>query len=213
MLFAAALEVPYDLYVAKNFALIPLLVNVLFPPFMLIMIAGIFSVPGLDNTRRLIGRINKLLYNFEDISTELDTFTMRQVIRRPGLTAGFSFIYLATFAVTFGLINIALTALQFSIVSKIIFVFFSALVSFFAYRIRHSAKEYEMIERQGVFEPFMDFFLMPVLQAGQFLSKEIAKINIFIFFFDFILEAPLKTIFDVFEEWVRFIHAKKDEMI
>jgi len=70
-----------------------------------------------------------------------------------------------------------------------------------------------MIDRQGVFEPFMDFFLMPVLQAGQFLSKEIAKINIFIFFFDFILEAPLKTIFEVFEEWIRFIRVKKDEIV
>jgi hypothetical protein len=88
-----------------------------------------------------------------------------------------------------------------------------ALVSFFAYRIRHSAKEYEMVERQGLLEPFMDFFLMPVLQAGQFLSREIARLNIFIFIFDFILEAPLKVIFEVVEEWIRFIRMKKDEII
>jgi hypothetical protein len=70
-----------------------------------------------------------------------------------------------------------------------------------------------MIERQGLLEPLMDFFLLPVLQAGQFLSGEIAKINIFIFIFDFVLEAPLKVIFEVAEEWIRFVRAKKDEIV
>lgn len=213
MVFALALEAPYDIYIAKHFALIPLLVNMIFPPIMLFLVAGLFSVPGADNTRRLIERIKQLMYQFDEVQHEKDTFSVKQHIKRPVLTAGFSFIYLVTFVLTFGLINIALSALQFNIASKIIFVFFVALVSFFAYRIRHSAKEYEMIDRQGMLEPFMDFFLMPVLHAGQLLSKEIAKINIFIFFFDFILEAPLKTIFEVVEEWIRFIRAKKDEIV
>lgn len=213
MIFALALEAPYDYYILKHVAPIPLLINTLFPPIMLFLVAGLFSVPGADNTRRLIERIKKTIYHFDELIKEEDTFTMKQRVRRPVLTAGFSFVYLATFALTFGLINLALSALQFSVVSKIIFVFFVALVSFFAYRIRHSAKEYEVIDRQGVLEPVMDFFLMPVLQAGQFLSKEIAKINIFIFFFDFILEAPLKTIFDLAEEWIRFVRVKKDEIV
>lgn len=213
MLFAIALEAPYDMYVLKKLAVIPLVVNTLFPPIMLFLVAGLFNVPGADNTRRLIDRIHKLIYHYDEIQKEGDTFNEKQRVRRPVLMGGFSFIYLITFAITFGLINIALTALQFSIPSKIIFVFFSALVSFFAYRIRHSAKEYEMIDRQGLLEPLMDFFLMPVLQAGQFLSKEIAKINIFIFIFDFILEAPLKTIFEVVEEWIRFVRLKKEEIV
>lgn len=213
MIFAFALEAPYDIYIMKKLAVIPLVVNTLFPPVMLFLVAGLFSVPGADNTRRLIDRIHKLLYQFDDIKHEQDTFLEKQRNRRPILTGGFSLIYLATFGITFGLINIVLSLLQFSIPSKIIFVFFVALVSFFAYRIRHSAKEYEMIERQGILEPIMDFFLLPILQAGQFLSKEIAKINIFIFIFDFILEAPLKTIFEVVEEWIRFVRVKKDEIV
>lgn len=213
MVFALALEAPYDIYVTKKLALIPIIINMLFPPIMLFLVAGLFSVPGEDNTRRLIERIHKLLYHFDDVLKEKDSFSEKQKVRRPVLAGGFSLIYLATFAITFGLINIILTMLEFSIPSKIIFVFFVALVSFFAYRIRHSAKEYEMIDRQGLLEPFMDFFLMPVLQAGQFLSKEIARINIFIFIFDFILEAPLKTIFEVVEEWIRFVRLKKDEIV
>ncbi len=213
MVFAFALEAPYDMYIMKKLAVIPLVVNTLFPPVMLFLVAGLFSVPGADNTRRLIDRIHKLIYHFDQIKDEKDNFSEKQKDRRPVLSAGFSFMYLATFAITFGLINIVLSALQFSIPSKIIFVFFVALVSFFAYRIRHSAKEYEMIDRQGILEPLMDFFLLPVLQAGQLLSQGIAKLNIFIFVFDFILEAPLKTIFEVVEEWIRFIRVKKDEIV
>jgi hypothetical protein len=213
MVFAFALEAPYDLYIAKKLLVVPLVVNTLFPPIMLFLVAGLFSVPGVDNTRRLIDRIKRIVYNFDDLKDEKDTFTAKERVRRPMLTAGFSVMYLITFAITFGLINYVLTLLQFSIVSKIIFVFFVALVSFFAYRIRQSAKEYEMIERQGFLEPIVDFFLLPVLQAGQFLSAEIAKINIFIFIFDFILEAPLKTIFELIEEWIRFIRLKKEEIV
>ncbi len=213
MLFALALEAPYDIYILKKLAPIPLIINSLFPPLMLFLVAGLFNVPGADNTRRLIDRIHKLLYHFDWIANEKDNFSERQRERRPVLTIAFTFFYFITFVITFGLINIVLSLLQFSIPSKIIFVFFVALVSFFAYRIRHSAKEYEMVERQGILEPFMDFFLMPVLQAGQFLSREIARLNIFIFIFDFILEAPLKVIFEVVEEWIRFIRMKKDEII
>jgi len=213
MVFAFALEAPYDIYIMKKLAPIPLIVNTLFPPIMLFLVAGLFNVPGADNTRRLIDRIHKLVYHFDDIASEKDKFSEHKQERRPVLTAAFSFFYLATFAITFGLINIFLNLLQFSVPSKIIFVFFVALVSFFAYRIRHSAKEYEMIERQGFLEPIMDFFLMPVLQAGQFLSREIARLNIFIFIFDFILEAPLKVIFEVVEEWIRFVRTKKDEIV
>jgi len=134
-------------------------------------------------------------------------------VHRPLLTAVFSVFYLATYAITFGLIHWMLTALHFSIASQIIFVFFVALVSFFAYRIRLSAKEYEMVDRQGILEPLIDFFFLPILRAGHILSREIAKINIFIFLFDFVLEAPLKVIFEVAEEWIRFIRIKKDEII
>lgn len=213
MLFALALEAPYDIYILKKLMPIPLVINTLFPPLMLFLVAGLFSVPGADNTRRLIERIHKLLYQFDDVAKEKDIFDENPKDRRPLLGVVFSFFYLATFAITFGLINIVLSMLQFSIVSKIIFVFFVALVSFFAYRIRASAKEYEVIERQGFFEPIMDFFLMPILQAGQFLSREIARLNIFIFIFDFILEAPLKVVFEVVEEWIRFVRTKKEEIV
>lgn len=213
MLFALALEGPFDLFVAKKISYVPLAINTLLPPILLFIIAGFLTVPGTDNTDRLIARINKIFYHFDELKGESDVFTTKPRVRRPGLTAVFSLLYLGTFLLSFGIIAWILTRLQFNIASQIIFVFFVTLVSFFAYRIRGSAKEYELGERQGFLAPVVDFFFLPILRVGHLLSNEIAKLNIFIFLFDFILEAPLKVIFEVLEEWIRFIRTKKEEII
>lgn len=213
MVFALALEAPFDMLISKHLDYTPLLINLLFPPILLYLVAGFTSPPGSDNTKRLIGRIRTILYHFDDLKHESDIFMAKTHVRRPILNALFTLFYLAAFLITFGFIAYVLTRLHFNIASKIIFVFFIALVSIFAYRIRNSAKEYEIVEHQGFLEPLIDFFFIPILQAGDFLSKEIAKINIFIFLFDFILEAPLKVIFEVVEEWIRFIRMKKEEIV
>jgi len=75
------------------------------------------------------------------------------------------------------------------------------------------SKEYKLEEKESFFSPFVDFFFMPILSIGKFLSSEISKINILIFFFDFILEAPFKLIFEIFEEWISFVKHKKEEIV
>jgi hypothetical protein len=170
-------------------------------------------LPGAENTRKLIDTVTTILQNFESLKHDTDIYVSKPQIKRPVLTAIFTVFYLATFLLSFGFISFVLTKLDFNIASQIIFVFFITLVSFFAYRIRQSAKEYEVIDRQGFLGPFVDFFFLPVLRVGHLLSREIARLNVLIFFFDFILEAPLKVIFEVFEEWIRFIRTKKDEIV
>lgn len=213
MVFAFALEAPYDLYITKKIAYLPLGINTLLPPILLFLVAGLFSVPGADNTKRLTESVKTILFRFESLKDQLNPFIGKLPVRRPVLTAVFSVFYLITYGITFGLIHWGLRFLHFSLASELIFLFFIALVSFFAYRIRLSAKEYEMVDRQGILEPIFDFFFLPILRAGHILSREIAKINIFIFLFDFVLEAPLKVIFEVVEEWIRFVRIKKEEII
>lgn len=213
MLFALALEGPFDVFVAKKISYIPLGINILLPPILLFVIAGFLNVPGTDNTDRLIARINKIFYHFDELKDELEVFIPKPVVKKPMLTAIFSILYLITFLISFGFITWVLTQLHFNIASQIIFIFFVTLVSFFAYRIRQSAKEYELGDRQGFATPIMDFFFLPILRVGHLLSSEIARLNVFIFVFDFILEAPLKVIFEVIEEWIRFIRTKKEEII
>lgn len=213
MVFALALEAPVDLFITKRIEYLALAINMIFPPVLLFLVAGFVGTPGPDNTHRLIERIRTIIYKFDSLKDEKGSYAPKTSERRPVLTGIFSLFYLLTFLLSFGLISYVLNLLHFNIASQIIFVFFVTLVSFFAYRIRTSAKEYEMVDRQGFLAPIVDFFFLPILRVGHILSREIAKINIFIFFFDFILEAPLKVIFEVFEEWIRFVRTKKEEII
>ena len=213
MVFALALEVPVDIFITKHISYLALGINLIFPPLLLFLVAGFVAVPGPDNTHRLVERIKSILYHFDSLKEEKGLFNAKPSVRRPVLTGIFSMFYLFAFLFSFGIISYVLTRLQFNFASQIIFVFFITLVSFFAYRIRSSAKEYEMSDQQGFLAPIADFFFLPILRVGHVLSREIAKLNIFIFFFDFILEAPLKVIFEVVEEWIRFVRTKKEEIV
>ena len=117
--------------------------------------------------------------------------------------------YTLTFLVTLSLIYEFLKNLGFNLVSQVIFVFFVSVVSFFSYRIRQVTKELRLEEKASVLSPIVDFFFMPMLSLGKFFSSEIAKLNFFIFIFDFIIEAPFKLIFEVVEEWISFCEKEK----
>ena len=61
--------------------------------------------------------------------------------------------------------------------------------------------------------PVYDFFMIPLVSVGKWLSSEISKINVLIFIFDFLIEAPFKVLFEVIEEWISFLKRRKEEMV
>lgn len=209
MIFAFLLEFPVDRFFRQDIEYIPLTINIIFPPFLMFLVVAITGVPGADNTKRVFERINYLIRS--GLSFEKTVIKIKQVNRRPLLTFGFSIIYLLTFIISFGAISIILTMIHFNIVSQLIFIFFVSMVLFFASRIRQTSKEYLLVEKEGIFSPVKDFFTLPILSLGKWLSGEIARLNILIFLFDFIVEAPFKAIFEIGEEWINFVKTKKDE--
>ena len=82
-----------------------------------------------------------------------------------------------------------------------------------AFRLRLAAREYVVVERADKLRTIiLDFFSLPILRAGQWLSSSISRINIFIFLFDFIIETPFKIFLNILEEWFGFLKEKKDEL-
>lgn len=211
MVFALLLEIPIDKYIQKSIEIIPLTINIIFPPLLMFAVVVITNVPGSDNTKRIFERISNLIKVNPIIDKTI--IKTRIINRRPILTFGFSIIYLVAFMLSFGAIFFCLSLLKFNIASQLIFIFFVSLVLFFGYRIRQTAKEYLLIEKEGILSPIRDFFMLPILSLGKWLSGEIARLNIFIFIFDFIIEAPFKAIFEIGEEWINFMKSKKEEFV
>ena len=213
MIFAIILEVPISIYIYGEVNKNAIIINSIFPPILMIGILGFFKVPGEENTRKIFQRIIDIINEDKSFETRVAFVPKKYTPKRPLLIFGFTVFYTLTFLVTLSLIYEFLKNLGFNLVSQVIFVFFVSVVSFFSYRIRQVTKELRLEEKASVLSPIVDFFFMPMLSLGKFFSSEIAKLNFFIFIFDFIIEAPFKLIFEVVEEWISFVRKRKEEII
>lgn len=213
MIFALILEFPLSNYLYGEANTTSIIINTLFPPFLMLLIVSVFRIPGEDNTRKIYHRIIEIIDADRTFETQIAFMPKRSREKRPTLIFGFTIFYSLTFLITLTLIYELLTLLKFNMVSQAIFIFFVSVVTFFSYRIKQIVNEYRLDEKESILTPIVDFFFMPVLSLGKFFSSEIAKLNFFIFFFDFLIEAPFKLIFEVIEEWISFVRKRKEEII
>ena len=197
MIFAFLIEYPFERYVIQDFNVDSLLVNLIFPPFLMFLSLIGVSPPRHDNTDRIINRLKEIVTTDSEKDKQI-AVALKTPRARPIMTFVFSLFYFITFLSVFGGIITGLTMLHFSIASQIVFIFFVSLVLFFAYRVRQTGKEYTIAEKESFLAPLMSFFLLPILNVGKWLSGEIARFNFLVALFDFIIEAPFKVIFEVF---------------
>ena len=212
MVFALALEYPFDKYILGRVDIIPLGINTLFPPILMFLILIGISPPGQENTKKIISSLKRIVWEEKEKISPLN-ISLKSPIRRPYLLFIFTVFYLLTFILSFGIIFYGLSLLNYSIASEIIFIFFLSLVLFFGYRIRKTGKEDVVSDKESIFTPVADFFILPILNVGKVLSAEISKLNFLVAILDFFIEAPFKAIFEIFEEWFSFIRRKKEEII
>ena len=213
MIFAIILEIPVSNYFYGEVSRNAIIINSIFPPILMVIILSFFKIPGEENTRKIYRRLIDIINEDKIFETRVAFVPKKSAQKRPVLIFGFTIFYTFTFLVTLSLIYEGLTYIQFNLVSQSIFIFFVSVVTFFSYRIRQITKELRLEEKPSIFSPVVDFFFMPLLALGKFFSSEIAKLNFFIFIFDFIIEAPFKLIFEVVEEWISFVRKRKEEII
>lgn len=216
-IFAFLLEIPYDIYVSKQLDYLPIAINVIFPPVLMTVIILSVTVPGDDNTRRIYGLLKEILIEDpQDLETKKSVINLsrKTTTRGPLFTTLFTSLYLFTYFVTFGLIIYFLSRFNFSFVSQGVFIFFVTLVTFFAFKVAQITQEYLVVERESPLAPIVDFFFLPIISVGQWLSGEVLqRFNFLIFIFDFIIEMPFKAIVEVIDEWIHFVRLKKEEIV
>jgi hypothetical protein len=170
------------------------------------------TLPNANNTQILIGKIVSYLQDSED------SFEKEEIIfknKQSKIEQVFYYIFLLTSAVFVLGIIYFLSILGFNFISQLIFFFFLSVVSFFAFRVREISKDYLLSESryESFLETLTDYLFLPVIKVGQWLSIQVSKINILSFIFDFIIEAPLKTFLEIFEQWLHFVRVKKEEFL
>lgn len=211
MLLTYVFEMPADLYLYGKIKLIPLSINTIFPPTLMYLIGSSISLPGKNNTEKITKMIHEIIY---EPPQKANSFSIKFEKKNSFAINMFAIVYLISFVLSFGMIIFLLDLLNFGIVSGSLFLLFLCVVSFFAFRIRNTAKEY-MVEdkKEGILSAIVDFFAIPFLQMGQWLSVRFAQFNIFMFILDFVIEAPFKAFIEIAEEWIQFLKQKKEEIV
>jgi len=204
-------ELPYEAIFLKKIKLLPLAINVIFHPFLMFIIATSIRVPAEKNTQKIIQGIKEIIYDPSE--KEILKKKEEKFKTSPVLNIIFTFSYFLTFIITFGAIIWILKVLEFSIVSAFLFILFLSIISFFGMHLRNNAKELVIItKRENILIVIFDFFTLPILRVGRWITRHTSKVNIFMFIMDFIIEAPLKVLLETIEDWVAFQKEKKEEV-
>lgn len=210
-IFVFLIEIPAIRWFGEQINYSALFINVSFPAILLFFIVFLTQTPGDKNTAKIIEGVKEISFVGEERRQPL-------ILRRPGrrgffINAIFNIIYTAAFLASLFFIIWVLTKVGFNWVSITIFLFFLAFVSFFSIITTKGVKDLIIIDRKDNLLNFLvDLFYMPIISAGRWLSGNVSKINIFIFIFDFIIEAPFKVLVEIAEDWTRYIKERKERM-
>jgi len=210
-IFVFAIELPAVHWFGEAVNWVSLAINISFPAVLLFVIVALTKTPNERNTEKIMNGIKEIAIAGQEKKQPL-------VLRRPGkrnpvVSFIFNVIYSLSFAFSVYCIIRLLDFANFNWVSVIIFLFFLAFVSFFSIVVTKSVKELMIIERRDSLLSFLvDLFYMPIILAGKWLSSSFSKINVFIFIFDFILEAPIKILINVAEDWTKYVRERRDSM-
>lgn len=212
VLLALLIEIPYEIYRFGKLTYVPLAINILIPPSMMWLIGLTIRTPGSTNTQRIISRLKTIVYT--SVLPDKTVFSVKRIHHNSLLRNIFVGLYMLLFLLVFGVITVFLLRLHYTWVGLFIFFAFLSLVLLFGFRVRFTASELSVTsEKEGFFGYLFNNFTLPFLSTGVYLSKGLAKINFLTIVLDFLIEAPLKTIIEVFEEWTSFIREKREEVV
>ena len=210
-IFAIAIELPAIKWFDETLNAASLAINITFPAILLFFIVLSTRTPKDDNTDKIINGIKEVAFVGHE---KKQPIVLRKPTRRSTITdLIFGLIYIASFFVSIYFILWALDFIKFNWVSKTIFLFFLAFVSFFSIIVTKGVKDLMIVERRENLLTFiLDLFYMPIILVGKWLSNNVSKINVFIFIFDFILEAPFKILVEIAEDWTKYVRERRENM-
>jgi hypothetical protein len=211
ILLALLLELPYERLVIGAISYLPLAINLGFPALLMAIITVMIKSPSAANQTRAITGIKEMIYG-----GQADFYKPRNFkIHRHGWWKKFIYalLYILTMGTSFGAVIFVLWQLGFNPISGALFILFISLVSFFGLSLRQQARQLKVMSAQETMLGFLvDFFTLPILSFGKWLSTTFDRVNIFVFILDFLFEVPFKTALKAIDEWFSYLKEKKEEM-
>ena len=207
---ARLVEVPVDQYFGLSLDYTAMAINVLFPPLFLLVFVLSVKTSSAENFQRVLMEVMRIIKGTQ----VQDTYEISSLKKKRTTLRAIAYImYLLSFLVSFGVIVWILQQLHFSMFSIVIFLLFISLVSFAGTKIRQRAREL-MIgeEKEGFWHGIFDFFSLPIVQVGKWLSGKIARYNILVLILTFLIEIPFQIFVEFIDQWRSFLKEQKEKI-
>jgi hypothetical protein len=199
-------EVPFDLAVYGTVAMLPLTINLFFPPLYMASIRLGLTTPSDADARATKHYMEQLLYGEKTPSLNLRE-------RAKPYSPLAKLISALLFLIPLGVTVTVLQRLQFNPLQMGIFFVFFSTASFLGFRLGGIVRELKMSRPQATLSSaLLDFFYLPFIQLGQWLAGKYAQVNVVGEFLDTAIELPLKSLLRMIRLWIRFLNEKYDEL-
>lgn len=210
ILVALAIEFPFDKYVTYEFSYRTLGISIIIPPLLMLLLVLGSRPPRKANLEKVVMETMKITYE----SKKKDFYKIKFFPKQGYIVKSIMFLlYSATFVGVFWLIWMGLDKLNFSWLSKIIFILFLSLISFAGTKVRARAKELSVEEdRTGFIVFIMEWFSLPFIQLGKWMSSQWAKYNVVIVMMVALVDLPFQIFIEFLEQWRYFVKEKKEEI-
>lgn len=206
---ALLLEIPLDNYLQGHINTAAIMTSVLIPPILMLYLVTNVKLTSDKNVINVKKEVRALITGEDRIDYYIAFPKLRSFFARFILTI----FYLLSYAISYGLVAWLLLASGFGPFSVLIFLFFVSLVAFAGTKIQQRGRELIVGEvRSGFIGGIIDFLFLPVIQVGQWLSKQVVRYNIVVFIFNFLIETPIQIFLEFFEQWRNFLRDKKEEI-
>jgi len=184
--------------------------NILIPPLLMFFLVLTIRPPKKENLQQVIMEVMKIAYSIE----RKEIYTIEIPKKRGWLmNALITIFYLLTFLISFGLIIWGLDELNFGILSIVIFLIFISLISFAGVKLKERSRELEVIQKkESILMAFIDFFSLPIIRVGKWLSSQWARYNVIIIAINFLIDMPFQSFVEFLEQWRAFLKEKKEEI-
>jgi hypothetical protein len=212
-IFALVFESSFERFLYGHVNWVSIGINIASAPLLMFLTTLFISSPKKENSFQIAQLVKNVLTEENPSLIRSFHFDIKSTKYKSSFILIYGLLWLLALALGILAINMMLNVLQFSVVSKVVFVFFLALVSFMCYRISQIPKKYIVQkERQGIRSLLFDFFFVPFIQLGKTLTIGISQINIFLFIFDYLIEAPFKQMFGFIEQWFFFLRSQRESI-
>jgi len=210
ILLAAVVEYPFDLYYIGEVNMIPIYINLLFPPLYLLFLSSTVHLPSEHNSSLIARGAVEIVYEAKEEPIAIVKLNDIETFSDKALYTFFIFTYGISLGIAIWILNL----LNFNWLGILIFLFLFSVVSFFNALVRNPIRELLVArEREGMLGMVIDTFSMPFVRIGKWMSVNFSRVNVLIFLFDVIIEAPFKVVVRFIRLWAGFIRRKKEEMI